>query len=111
MDSAYADKPTNTELVSGGRSCEYLVRVGPKGQARKPELAGPGPVPENRELFVPNPKLKVLDQMREVMRLRQYSIRTGTCRRDWIRRFIKFQGVRSRAELGAGGVKSPLDCL
>jgi hypothetical protein len=31
------------------------------------------------ELIVPNPKLKLMDQVREVMRLRHYSIRTEQC--------------------------------
>jgi hypothetical protein len=55
--------------------------------------------PVVRELIVPNPKLKLLDQVREVMRLRHYSIRTEQCYCDWIRRYIKFHGMRSREEL------------
>jgi len=30
-----------------------------------------------RDLVTPNPKLKLLDQVREVMRLKHYSIRAG----------------------------------
>ena len=48
---------------------------------------------------MPNPKLKLLDQVREVMRLRHYSIRTEQCYCDWIRRYIKFHGMQSREEL------------
>jgi len=33
------------------------------------------------------------------MRLRHYSIRTEQCYCDWIRRYIKFHGMQSRAEL------------
>ena len=51
-----------------------------------------------RGLIIPNPKLKLLDQVREVMRLKHYSIRTEQCYCDWIRRYIKFQGMRSREE-------------
>ena len=29
------------------------------------------------DVIVPNPKLKLLDQVREIMRLKHYSIRTG----------------------------------
>jgi hypothetical protein len=32
--------------------------------------------PESRERVIPNPKGKLLDQVREVMRLRHYSLRT-----------------------------------
>lgn len=52
-----------------------------------------------KELLVPNPKLKVLDQVREVMRLKHYSIRTETSYCDWIKRYIKFHGMKSREEL------------
>jgi hypothetical protein len=61
--------------------------------------------PVRIELIVPNPKLKLLEQVREVMRLRHYSIRTEQCYCDWIRRYIKFHGMQSRAELSEGGGK------
>jgi len=51
------------------------------------------------EAVVPNPKLKLLDQVREVMRLRHYSIRTERSYCDWIRRYIKFHHMQSRADL------------
>ena len=35
--------------------------------------------------MIPNPKLKLLDQVREVMRLRHYSFRTERSYCDWIR--------------------------
>src|SRR5207249_4889499 len=38
------------------------------------------------EGVIPNPKLKLLDQVREVMRLKHYSIRTERCYSDWIKR-------------------------
>src|SRR5437773_4794515 len=42
--------------------------------------------PQSRERIIPNPKLKILDQVREVMRLKHYSIRTERCYSDWIKR-------------------------
>jgi integrase len=51
------------------------------------------------DLIVPNPKLKLLDPVREVMRLKHYSIRTERCYCDWIRRYIQFHGMRSREDL------------
>ena len=51
------------------------------------------------DLIVPNPKLRLLDQVREVMRLKHYSIRTERCYCDWIRRYAHFHGMRSREEL------------
>ena len=49
--------------------------------------------------MVPNPNLKLLDQVREVMRLHQYSIRTERCYCAHVLR------------QGGCGMKSPLDCL
>jgi len=40
------------------------------------------------EKVIPNPKLKLLDQVREVMRIRHYSIRTERSYVDWIRRSV-----------------------
>ena len=51
------------------------------------------------DLIIPNPKLKLLDQVREVMRLKHYSIRTERCYCDWIRRYVHFHGMRSREDL------------
>jgi hypothetical protein len=45
-----------------------------------------------------------MDQVREVMRLRHYSIRTERSYCDWIRRYVKFHGMAARADLdGAEG--------
>ena len=57
------------------------------------------------ESVLPNPKAKLLDQVREILRLRHYSIRTEQCYCDWIRRYIKFHRMTSRAELAPGGSK------
>jgi hypothetical protein len=58
--------------------------------------------PHGFEAVIPNPKLKLMDQVREVMRLRHYSIRTERTYADWIRRYIKFHGMKERGELAAG---------
>ena len=50
------------------------------------------------DLIVPNPKLKLLDQVREVMRLKHYSIRTERCDCDWLRRYLHFHRMRSRED-------------
>jgi len=57
------------------------------------------------EAVVPSPKLKLLEQVREVMRLRHYSIRTEQSYCDWIRRYVRFHRMRSRAELIPGAAK------
>ena len=57
------------------------------------------------EAVVPNPKLKLMDQVREVMRLKHYAIRTEKCYCDWIRRFVRFHGMKSRADLSPGTAK------
>ena len=65
-----------------------------------PRATGKGyPKPGGAELVVPNPKLKLLDQVREIMRLKRYSLRTERCYCDWIRRYIHFHHLKSRDEL------------
>jgi hypothetical protein len=54
--------------------------------------------------FIPNPKLKLLDQVSEVMRLKHYSIRTERTYREWIRRFSLFHGKRHPREMGGSEV-------
>ena len=54
-----------------------------------------------QEGFIPNPKLKLLDQVSEVMRFKHYSIRTEQTYREWIKRFIFFHGKRHPREMGA----------
>ncbi len=69
--------------------------------------------------FVPNLKLKRLDQVSEVMRFKHYSIRTEGTYPEWIKRYILFHGKRQPRGMGASevgrpggsGMKSPLDCL
>lgn len=53
-------------------------------------------------LVVPNPKLKLLDQVREVMRLKHYSLSTERSYCDWIRRYVRFHQMKSRGELTTG---------
>jgi Phage integrase, N-terminal SAM-like domain len=59
-------------------------------------------------LITPNPKLKLLDQVREVMRLKHYSIHTERSYSDWVRRYVKFHRMRQREELVPGSVKVEL---
>src|SRR5580765_1821145 len=56
---------------------------------------------EPRAGFLPNPKLKLLDQVSEVMRFKHYSLRTERTYQEWIKRFIFFHGKRHPREMGA----------
>jgi site-specific recombinase XerD len=44
---------------------------------------------------------KLLDQTRDTMRLKHYSIRTERSYCDWIERFIRFHNLRHPSEMGA----------
>jgi hypothetical protein len=48
---------------------------------------------------------KLLDQMRAVLRLHHYAIRTERAYCDWVRRFVKFHRMTSRADLAEGKAK------
>ncbi len=42
---------------------------------------------------------KLLEEVRDLMRLRHYSIRTERCYCDWITRFIRYHGKRHPREM------------
>jgi len=48
----------------------------------------------------PDKPKKLLEQMRDVMRLKHYSLRTERTYCDWVERFIRFHGKRHPRELG-----------
>jgi integron integrase len=54
---------------------------------------------------------KLLDQVRDLMRLRHYSIRTERCYCDWITRFIRYHGKRDPREMAEAEVTSFLTHL
>jgi hypothetical protein len=64
-----------------------------------------------REGFIPNPKLKLLDRVSEVMRFKHYSLRTETTYWEWIRRFILFHGKPHPRETGPSEVERFLSNL
>ena len=49
----------------------------------------------------PENSRKLLDQVRDAIRLKHYSIRTEDAYADWIKRFILFHNKRHPAEMGA----------
>ncbi len=66
-------------------------------------MANPGlPKPE---VFISNPKPKLLDQVRAVARMRHLSIRTEQAYIQWIRRYILFHGKRHPQEMGEAEIR------
>jgi site-specific recombinase XerD len=50
---------------------------------------------ENKPKFKPDPNLRLIDQVRQVLRYHHYSYRTEQTYCDWIIRFIKFHGSQT----------------
>lgn len=48
---------------------------------------------------------KLLDEVRDYMRLHHYSIHSERTYCDWIKRFVKFHGMKSRKDLSDGEKK------
>jgi integrase len=63
------------------------------------------------DALIPNPKLKLREQVREVIRFKHYSIRTETMYWHWIRRFILFHGKKHPRDLQAPDVRAFLTHL
>src|ERR1043165_4099030 len=56
---------------------------------------------------LPSPKaVKLLDQVRQVLRVKHYSPRTENCYVQWIRRYILFHGKKHPREMGAREVEA-----
>ena len=66
---------------------------------------------ERPDGFIPNPKLRLRDQLREVMRFKQFSLRTEEAYWVWIRQFILFHGKRHPREPGKAEVEAFLSHL
>lgn len=65
-------------------------------------------------MITPSPeprKPKLLDQVREAIRLKHYSLRTEKTYLDWIKRFILFHGKRHPQSMGAEEVRQFLSDL
>ena len=76
----------------------------------------PKTFPAKAAFVIANPKSKLMDQMREVLRVKHYSLRTEEAYVQWVRRFLKFQRDRAGAwrhprELGATEVVAFLNHL
>jgi hypothetical protein len=57
------------------------------------------------------PKRKLLDQVRDAIRVRHYSIRTEEAYTGWIKRYILFHGKRHPAEMGQAEITAFLSSL
>ncbi|NIK63434.1 hypothetical protein FHR48_000946 [Xanthomonas arboricola] len=66
--------------------------------------------PNNNGVTAP-PPLRLLDQVRDRLRLRHYSLRTEQAYISWIRRFILASGNRHPAQMGQADVEAFLTRL
>jgi site-specific recombinase XerD len=53
----------------------------------------------------PGQPKKLMDEVRDLMRVRRYALRTERAYCDWIRRYVKFHGMTRREELAGGKEK------
>ncbi len=61
--------------------------------------------------LIPNPQLRLREQVREVMRFKHYAVRTEETYWGWIRQFILFHGKRHPKEMGTAEVHAFLTHL
>jgi hypothetical protein len=57
------------------------------------------------------PRIKLLDHMRNVMRLKHLSLRTEEAYVSWVKRFILFHYKRHPSEMGADDIRAFLTHL
>jgi len=63
------------------------------------------PVNPESGAATPAQSKKLLEQVRDEMRLRRYSLRTEKAYTDWIKRYVRFHRMQSRADLEDGTAK------
>ena len=56
-------------------------------------------------------KPRLLDQMRQVIRVKHYSIRTEKTYLSWVKQFIRWSGMRHPADMGAPEIEAFLSML
>src|SRR6266446_2676057 len=66
---------------------------------------------ETTPFAMPPQQPRLLDRVRDKIRVKHYSIRTEHAYVDWVRRFVRFHGKRHPAELGAEEVEAFLTYL
>ena len=64
---------------------------------------------ESKKKFKPDPSLKLMEQVREVLRYHHYAYRTEQTYCDWIKRFLKFYDLRPGAALSSRHNITPLN--
>jgi len=60
------------------------------------------PTRKKRAVLVPNPKARLFDQIREVMRFHHYSYRTEKTYAQWVRRYLAFHRQPDRSGSDSG---------
>lgn len=74
------------------------------------ETAEANATPQQDTVLAP-PKPRLLDQMREVIRVKHYSLRTEKTYLSWVRNFIHWSGLRHPADMGAPEIEAFLSML
>jgi len=93
-------KPADPDTHGGsGRGAANTTQVRSRAPARAssppaPPAASAAPPP------APPAAPRLLDQLREAIRVRHYSIRTEHAYVDWVRRFVRFHGLQHPLRLG-----------
>ena len=87
-----------------------LPKTAPQGSVAA-RLSPTDPPGVNRQQTVAAPPPRLLDSLRQAIRVRHYSIRTEDTYVDWVRRLILFHDKRHPRELGASEVAAFLTYL
>ena len=67
---------------------------------------------KDKPKFRPEPKLRLLDQVRQVLRYHHYAYRTEQTYCDWIVRYVKFHGAKKHPhEMGKAEIEAFLSHL
>lgn len=88
---------------------EHLLAPADNGTPPK-ELSQPGPATSATPATPPR-SARLLDQVRDLMRVRHYSLKTERCYARWITQYILFHGKRHPREMGPPEIEAFLTYL
>jgi len=100
--------PHHTRNLTKNQAPNFVLSHLTRNHSSRSEnrMAKPTPSPQ-----VPNQPPKLLDRLRIVIRLRNYSIRTEEAYVSWVERYIRFHKLRHPQEMGAPEIEAFLAYL
>ena len=64
-----------------------------------------GAIKMDKKVQKPGNSRKLLDRVRDEIRIRHYSIKTEQAYTEWVKKYVRFHGMRHPEDMGAEEIK------